>query len=262
MDRAQIIDRWNSAIREIDDWKESARLERAEGTQLHNALTALAENGLVQAPEVGQREHTDWYRSILDHHFQIFVIEHDWAAAFSGAGETEPGQDVWDFRLPYPDCCFEFQFGRHRLCSLIRFDGEKYHWAAIIKTRSGWVFFPVKDPRHTAIKDKMFATIRAAAIALDAEVARAEIIRAPHKLNRARERRGRPLVADYHVIKLAQGRRSSRLPFSNEDENGTHGVRLHFRRGHWRHFENHKTWINWTLVGDPDLGFIDKHYRL
>jgi hypothetical protein len=33
-------------------------------------------------------------------------------------------------------------------------------------------------------------------------------------------------------------------------------------RGHWRHYERHKTWIKWTLVGDPDLGFVDKHYRL
>jgi len=31
---------------------------------------------------------------------------------------------------------------------------------------------------------------------------------------------------------------------------------------HWRHFENHKTWIKWHLRGDPCLGFIDKHYRL
>jgi hypothetical protein len=30
----------------------------------------------------------------------------------------------------------------------------------------------------------------------------------------------------------------------------------------WRHFVSHKTWIKWTLVGDPDLGFIDKEYRL
>lgn len=38
--------------------------------------------------------------------------------------------------------------------------------------------------------------------------------------------------------------------------------RLHFRRGHWRHYESMKTWIRWCLAGDPDLGFIDKHYTL
>lgn len=36
----------------------------------------------------------------------------------------------------------------------------------------------------------------------------------------------------------------------------------HIDRAIWRRFETHKTWIKWTLVGDPDLGFIEKHYRL
>jgi len=33
---------------------------------------------------------------------------------------------------------------------------------------------------------------------------------------------------------------------------------------HWfdSHLEFVKTWIRWMLVGDPDLGFIDKHYRV
>lgn len=39
-------------------------------------------------------------------------------------------------------------------------------------------------------------------------------------------------------------------------------VRMHFRRGHWRHYQEHRTWIKWMLVGDPDLGIIEKHYRL
>lgn len=37
---------------------------------------------------------------------------------------------------------------------------------------------------------------------------------------------------------------------------------MHFRRGHWRHYQDHRTWIKWCLVGDPDLGFVDKHYKL
>lgn len=37
---------------------------------------------------------------------------------------------------------------------------------------------------------------------------------------------------------------------------------MHFVRGHWRHYEVSKTWIRWHLRGDPDLGFIDKEYRL
>jgi hypothetical protein len=41
-----------------------------------------------------------------------------------------------------------------------------------------------------------------------------------------------------------------------------HSPRLHFRRGHHRHYENYKLWIKWQLVGNPDIGFIDKDYKL
>ncbi len=43
---------------------------------------------------------------------------------------------------------------------------------------------------------------------------------------------------------------------------GSRRTRLHVVRGHWRHYEEHKTWIKWHLRGDPDLGFIQKHYSL
>lgn len=50
------------------------------------------------------------------------------------------------------------------------------------------------------------------------------------------------------------------------------------RRGHYRHYSNpdagsikyvndggfwlSKDWINWMLVGDPDVGIVEKEYRL
>jgi hypothetical protein len=43
---------------------------------------------------------------------------------------------------------------------------------------------------------------------------------------------------------------------------GRHKKRLHFCRGHWRHYEKSKTWIRWCLKGDPDLGFVDAEYKL
>lgn len=119
----------------------------------------------------------------------------------------------------------------------------------------------LKDARFGPLADLSFKQVRAICIALDAEVAETEVVRAPHKLNRARERRARPLIADYHTVKLARRPRPKPLPRDGLEQ-ATRHVRLHFRRGHWRHFEQHKTWINWTLVGDPDLGYIEKHYRL
>jgi hypothetical protein len=88
-----------------------------------------------------------------------------------------------------------------------------------------------------------------------------DVIRAPHKLNAARERRGDVPMLDYTTINLAR-RRERPEPLSENGDESRQSVRLHFRRGHWRHFETHKTWIKWTLVGNPDLGFVEKHYRL
>ncbi len=263
MNDADLIDRWNNAIKEVIAWSPHAHLERAQGTQFHHALTALLERDLVRTPQATEQEHEDWYRKALEHPFQVFVIEHDWAAAFADA-EDFANKDDWpvkvDFRLPYPECCFEFQFSGKRLCVLSRFDGKNHAWSAIVRTTVGWLFFALSEPAHAEISRRVRQTIRAASIALDAAVAEIEVVRAPHKLNKQRERRGRPLVADYHSIRLARRSRPAPLP-NRLDETGRR-LRLHFRRGHWRHFETHKTWIRWTLVGDPDLGFIDKHYRL
>lgn len=63
----------------------------------------------------------------------------------------------------------------------------------------------------------------------------------------------------HHVISLANRRNR---PAALGGDGSSRRRRLHFRRGHWRHFETHKTWIKWMLVGDPDLGFVEKEYRL
>ncbi len=102
--------------------------------------------------------------------------------------------------------------------------------------------------------------IRALSIALDAEVAIKEVTRAPNKLNRVREKAERVPVPNHYVVSLAKRSRAAPMAVSHEGEHGKR--RLHFRRGHWRHFETHKTWIRWMLVGNPDLGFVDKEYRV
>ena len=97
-------------------------------------------------------------------------------------------------------------------------------------------------------------------IALDAAIATTEVVRAPHKINRVREAKGRLPIFDFHSVRLTK--RSRPMPLPVDPDRAITRRRLHFRRGHWRHFDDHKTWINWMLVGDPDLGFVDKNYRL
>lgn len=67
--------------------------------------------------------------------------------------------------------------------------------------------------------------------------------------------------ATQNGVRLARRTRASAFPADHVGEE-RRSPRLHFVRGHWRRYANHKTWLKWFLRGDPDLGFIDKHYRL
>jgi len=201
-----------------------------------------------------------------------FLMTHDWARAF--AGDCDFDDRGSEFRLPAPNCCFGFCVsGRHVLAliseqamsadgSLAPFDGtDRFFLGIRLKSRNWFVI-----GREEAVDDEtrlftfILRNIKAACIALEAEIAETEVVRAPHKLNIARIKRGKLPLSDYHVINLTHRSRVAPLELNEKVERN--GPRLHFRRGHWRHFVSHKTWIKWTLVGDPDLGFIDKEYRL
>ena len=97
------------------------------------------------------------------------------------------------------------------------------------------------------------------AICISPEAAVHEVIRAPFRLNKKREHAGKLPILDHHTISLARRQRATPSPFEPGERRSP---RLHWRRGHWRHFDNTRTWIKWMLVGDPDLGFVDKYYRL
>jgi hypothetical protein len=138
------------------------------------------------------------------------------------------------------------------------------NWMAFGKFAAGYMpdWYCDDIPRQERAKplaDMLLRQVRAACVGLDAKVIETEIVRAPEKLNKARVKRRRTPLYDYHVLDLTRRRRSATLP----EESGTHASpRCHFRRGHWRHLAAFKSWIRWTLVGDPDLGFVDKHYKL
>jgi hypothetical protein len=194
---------------------------------------------------------------------QIFLIEHDWAGAFKGNDEFN---DDSEFHLPAPVCHFEFAVSGKRVISAFS-DIENMVPAFWIKNdkQNLWLkdnaFASTPEARDgvTALRLLLWRNVAAACISLDAKIAVHAVTRAPYRLNAARERRGKLPFNDYHVIKLARREGADRLPAAESTHNSP---RFHFRRGHYRHFVGHKTWINWTLVGDPDLGFIEKTYRL
>lgn len=203
---------------------------------------------------------------------QMFVMEHNWAGAFEKAESITEGE----FQLPYDELCFEFLISGRRVCVLICDDKLGIY----VEVNKEWVvpqnmynlnhgeWEPEKGENIPDIKDEfvdlrklVIKQIRAVSIALEAEVATTDIIRAPYKLNHEREKSGKLPLFDYHVVKLAHRTRPVALP--DDHVGGTRKrQRMHFVRGHWKHYTNHKTWTKWFLKGDPDLGFIDKEYRL
>jgi hypothetical protein len=259
MNRGERIRRWNECVEEIIPWsKGEMRLQRAKDSVLHQLLEDWRNDELVHPPpdDFDSERH---FQAILDYKLHAFVIEHDWARAFENSDLGWNGDEsIITYHQPYEHCCFEFIVSGKRVCLISNFDGHDYRFATFVRLKVGWAHAPLKE--FHALRKLLRSQHKAVVIALDAKVATTDVVRAPYKLNRIRERSGKTPLFDYHVVQLAHRTRPATLPSENESERN--GVRLHFRRGHWRHFETFKTWINWMLVGDPDLGFIDKHYRL
>jgi len=260
----------NPTEQALRDWGKRPQLMKATGTQLHKIREVIRPNHFVPGESLPNDDQQNLQKfigtiiwdQVAGEKLGVFVIEHDWAGAFASAGEEVAG---FEFQLPYKMCLFEFQISGRRL-AVVAFQRSEnnYELHAVVEVpeATGYAYLSLNSPYQTAVKIIVERQIRGVCIALEAEIAETEVIRAPHNLNKSREKRGRTTVPDYHVVRLSSRSRVSPLPPSEGNEEKRKSPRLHFRRGHWVHFTEHKTWRKWTLVGDPDLGFIDKHYRL
>jgi hypothetical protein len=210
----------------------------------------------------------DFYRLEQAEALNTFVIQHNWAAAFEGATDFDMG----DFRLPYERAAFELHITGKRIIAIVSEAAGSKTVLAFVTTKVGWVApdkgFSFADGEWgraspdfaiDELYDFLLKQIRAICISLEAKVAVTDIVTISPQLNRSRERRNRTTLSNYHVVRLNHRPHSTRAA---HDE-ARRGKRLHFRRGHWRHYDaERKTWISWMLVGNPDLGFIEKEYRL
>lgn len=207
---------------------------------------------------------------------EIFRVEHDWFKAIRKAHEFETGS----FRLPYETCIFEFQVSKKAVVAMCinnvseAADNEIVMQIAV-ESFFGWRLsdnlyrhnggqWDVLQGGQTIQQDKLEHLvelvgnqIRAACIALDADVAATTLVRESHA-GKERDAKEYPEY-EFYTINIASRTRAEALQ-SHSASKGT--KRLHFRRGHWRHFTASKTWVRWCLVGNPELGFIDKQYRL
>jgi hypothetical protein len=264
------IERWDERIaarKELDPWIDGGfHLQKAGGSVIHR-LWAAEEAGLAL-----------WLLAVpgtdptlkIPPDAQSLVVQHNWAAAFEGATDFDAG----DFRLPYDICCFEFKISDKRVCAFVMEREDAKAIMVFVETARCWVmpitmyhlreglWQPVvsdADDRCRALPPFIAAQVRAICISLEAEVAAHETISRPEKLNAARLRRGKPPLPPYRVLYL------NNRPRSLMADGASEGLkkRLHFRRGHWRNLtEDRRAWVRWCLVGDPNLGFIDKEYRL
>jgi hypothetical protein len=259
-------------LNDVFTWlqKGDYKLEKPQGNAWHKLMTAFAQSKV----KVCRNEDNTSAKSTQELFFntavlrgdaykkaQVFVVEHNWGGLFTGEDlESE-------FKLPGEENAFDFVINGRRViftcnedwCEMFVRSDQEDIWFLMISDRTS--SFARRQNELDDLAQFILRQIKAISISLESEVATTEVVRAPHKLNAKREKQGKLPIRDYHIVSLARRTRPERLLTpSNPGERNS--PRLHFRRGHWVHYPNHKTWRKWTLVGDPDLGFIDKHYRL
>lgn len=254
------LKRENEYLSGLINWLalEKHTLERPENSAWHRLLADKVA-GEVDFSSADRKMYAE--RVFMHATPQIILIEHDWSSAFSTATDFDGGE----WKPPFELTAFEFKISGRRAIVVVTASGEQCLFVGGGRWR--YIGPPVNniksslsDKRLGDLHSLLQGNVRAACIALDAQVAVTNCHRAPHKLNRAREKRGELPMMDHHTISLANRTRAPALPLA--DERTHKSPRMHFRRGHWRHYDDHKTWIRWNLVGNPDLGFIDKTYRL
>jgi hypothetical protein len=254
------------------------RLEKPQGSSMHH-LVAF---------------HREYYpdKALSFDGFEDFVVEHDWHAAFADKSKDFLGGD---WRLPYDECAFEFRISGVRVVAFLQQVGDTIECRCVaIGIHREWHVMPTHfiihgdivepfidpgdeyDPLWNHPFDFIVQQVRAVCIMLDARVAEAETRGVPRELREHRVKMGRTAQNDYRVVSLVRRTRSHSPGRAGQDGPARH-VKFHWRRGHWRHLQTgggqvqyidaegitrSKTWINWMPIGDPDLGFVEKEYRL
>lgn len=252
-------------LTEVSRWVSlDLKIERPEGPSFRRMRKAVADGNTIYMDNDPESETPAYeFEKEVFRFAEVLLIEHDWAGALQSA-------DVENavVKLPYEVCAFEFRFSGRAVIALATQLETDIVFSPAIECGDRWLLTGGVTPTRGIIDsgdgwswlfDTLGAQVRAACIALDAEVAKSEAVREPYTGSPGKNSYHPPKA--YHVVSLAHRRARPLAAPGTETEIGRR-VRLHFRRGHWRHFVDHKTWIRWMLVGDPDLGFVDKHYKL
>lgn len=241
------------------------RITKTDCSRWHRLLQAETDKKIYSLFSGDQEV---WWHGISTIESPSFVLKHDWANALDGSNLEG------EYPFPYDVTGFEMVIGGRPVIA-VGVTGP-YFAVYVESTDGAWFdiggrfYLTEENKERMAVMASLRAIspivklveqeVRAVCIALDAEVATHTVVRAPERLNAKRAKAGKTALRDYHVVDLSK---RTRIANPSEPQESTgRKVRLHFRRGHWRHFDRSKSWIKWCLAGDPNLGFVDKHYRL
>lgn len=202
----------------------------------------------------------------------IFLNGHCWLEVFGHKAVMEfavPDGVTTNYKIPYDVVVFEMMLnGRH---AILIVEGDEDCGA---KSATSWVetpnlsvpFIPISllgaGPREKEILNRadtiIQASFAAAMLALETGVAEEETHPAPAFINKRRVKKGKRPLPAFKFLRVP-ARRCNSHP--SHEYKGI--VRLHWRHGHWRQVaEDKRVWVKSHLVGNPDLGFVDKHYRV
>ena len=212
---------------------------------------------------------------------ETFVVRHNWLLAFGDSlGEVRQAE----IKLPYPITAFEFRVCSRTLIVVvfdrdIKTEEESKLWYYFAEAKNGfWVAYEDKLGTYPVMRWAK-KQVEAICVMLDSQVAEFSTTKQPVKLQEKRQRDGKLPLYDYHIVDLSKQHKNSKVDSTPTGRK----VRCHWRRGHWLHADKQpfvdlhrtddnkrweqygdcwRTWIKWMLVGDPDLGFVDKEYRL
>lgn len=263
------------------------KLERIESSKAQDLLTAPKIRGATSMSTL-----KDWAsvgEGHLDFPLMRLVVGHDWSAALPALSIEKV------FSMPAPVMSFEFKISGRRVLAHLTADTTTEDGVPMKTDTSMGVFYEAWDGTwcscgsdgaldlnpdsfltredgtmraenamqetllsewgvFTAFVSKQVVSI---CIAMEAEIAEAEKVSIPEKLNRNRVRQGKLPIGDFHLVTLARKHRRS------TSAAGVYKgvVKLHFRRGHFASYDSGRVWRKWSLVGNPDLGWVEKLYR-
>lgn len=191
-----------------------------------------------------------------------FVVKHDWANALSGIFEDKENNV---FRLPFPTCLFEFVIEGKCVVTMAseQSDGEIHYLNFIEFEKDKWFEAAENDEGMIKAFKAIQKQIAAICVALGSKIAEHKQVEAVAALNKKRLKNGKTPIKSYHVVDLSARFRDKTKKAVSAQPSERKSPRLHWRHGHWRRIpDKSPIWIEWMLVGNIDLGFVDKHYLI